>query len=70
MSLNYIGVDITRDGNLNNEVKAQTMKATRVSTYLRDFIWKNRSMSSECKTRIYKTAGGPRPGQTEQKPMQ
>ena len=36
-------------------MKAQTLKASLISGYLRDIIWRNKHMSVDSKTRIYKT---------------
>lgn len=40
MCFNYLGVQITSNRNLSEEVITQTRKATAISGYLRDVIWK------------------------------
>jgi hypothetical protein len=40
---------------LKQEVRIQTTKASRISGYLNNLIWRNKHMSTECKVRIYKT---------------
>ena len=40
-------------------MKAQTLKASLMSGYLRDIIWRNKYMSVDSKTRIYKTCVRP-----------
>lgn len=55
MSFNYLGVGITSSRDLQKEVKCQITKATLIAGYLRDVIWRNKHMTIEGKTRIYKT---------------
>lgn len=55
MRFKYLGVNITNDRNLREEVKDQTTKASIISRYLRDIIWKNKYMNIKSKMRIYKT---------------
>ncbi|GJQ76166.1 hypothetical protein Trydic_g1911 [Trypoxylus dichotomus] len=55
----YLGFEITNSKNLQQEVRAQINKATRISSYLRDLTWRNEYTSAESKVRIYKTAVRP-----------
>ena len=59
MQFKYLGACITSDRDLKEEVKAQTTKASLISGYLRDVIWRNKHLSIESKTRIYKTCVRP-----------
>ncbi|GJQ77948.1 hypothetical protein Trydic_g2309 [Trypoxylus dichotomus] len=43
----YLGVEITSSKNLQREVRAQINKASRMSGYLRDPIWRNKYTSAE-----------------------
>ena len=52
MNFKYLGVTITSSRDLEKEVKAQTLKASLISGYLRDIIWRNKYMSVDSKTRI------------------
>jgi len=51
----YLGAEITSYGNLQNEVREQTMKAFRISGYLRDIVWKNKYLNINSKIRVYKS---------------
>ena len=55
INFKYLGVTITSNRDLEKEVKAQTLKASLISGYLRDIIWRNQYMPVDIKTRIYKT---------------
>lgn len=59
MTFKYLGANITSNRNLKEEVKAQTTKASQISGYLRDIIWRNKYMSTRSKVRIYKTCVRP-----------
>ena len=59
MSFNYLGVNITSNQNSTTEVKSQARNASMISGALRDVIWRNKFMSIESKTRIYKTCVRP-----------
>ena len=59
MNFKYLGVTITSSRDLEKEVKAQTVKASLISGYLRDIIWQNKYMLVDSKTRIYKTCVRP-----------
>ncbi|XP_056641765.1 uncharacterized protein LOC130448413 [Diorhabda sublineata] len=59
MSFKYLGVNITSKRNLKQEVKTQTTAASRISGFLRTVIWRNKFLSIESKTRIYKTCVRP-----------
>ncbi|KAI4501059.1 hypothetical protein M0802_003862 [Mischocyttarus mexicanus] len=59
MKFRYLGVDITSSKNIIEEVRAQTRKTAMVSSCLRDIIWRNKYMSTNCKSRIYKTCVRP-----------
>ncbi|XP_045466553.1 uncharacterized protein LOC123675250 [Harmonia axyridis] len=52
----YLGADITSDGDLKREVRNQTMKASRISGFLQDIVWRNKYLNINSKVRIYKTA--------------
>ncbi|GJQ78864.1 hypothetical protein Trydic_g35 [Trypoxylus dichotomus] len=56
MQFTYLGVKITRSKSVQQEVRAQMNKASRISGYLRHLIWRNKYMSAESKLRKYKTA--------------
>ena len=56
---NYLGVEISSNGNLREEVKTQVTKGTRISGCLNNLIWRNRYMSAESRVRIYKTSVRP-----------
>lgn len=59
MAFNYLGVEITSNRNLKEEVTRQANKAIRVSGCLREVIWRNKFMTTESKMRVYKTAVRP-----------
>ncbi|XP_044746226.1 uncharacterized protein LOC123322928 [Coccinella septempunctata] len=56
---NYLETNISCERNLLEEARTQSIKASRVSGYLRDIVWRNKAMSSQSKTRIYKTCVRP-----------
>ena len=57
MDFKYLSVTIT--SSRKKEAKAQTLIASLISGYLRDIIWRNKYMSVDSKTRIYKTCVRP-----------
>ncbi|KAJ4451851.1 hypothetical protein ANN_03329 [Periplaneta americana] len=59
MSFRCLGVDITSDRHIINEVRNQTQKAARISGCVRDVVWKNKYLNTESKIKIYKTAVRP-----------
>ncbi|XP_045462511.1 uncharacterized protein LOC123672460 [Harmonia axyridis] len=59
MSYTYLGSNITSTRNLKEEVNSQITKASLISGYLRDIIWRNKYMSLSSKVRIYKTCVRP-----------
>lgn len=59
MCFDYLGVRIHSDGNLKEEVRQQVNKAATISGHLKHVIWKNKDLSIECKSRIYKTCVRP-----------
>lgn len=59
MSFKYLGANITSTRNIKEEAKAQTTKASLISGFLRDIIWRNKHMSTRSKVRIYKTCVRP-----------
>lgn len=59
LRFNYLGVSVSSERNLIEEARTQAMKASRVSGYLRDIIWKNKMMSPQSKIKIYKTCVRP-----------
>ena len=59
MNFKYLAVTITSSRDLKKEVKAQTLEAFLLSAYLLDIIGRNKYMSVDSKTRIYKTCVRP-----------
>lgn len=59
MTFNYLGSKITSNKNLIEEVKEQATKASIISGFLKDIIWRNKNMNVESKIRIYKTCVRP-----------
>ena len=59
MSFKYLGANITSNRDLKEEVRTQVTKATLISGFLRDIVWRNKYMSIRSKTRIYKTCVRP-----------
>lgn len=59
MSFNYLGVEVTSDRQLTKEVVNAANKARRISGALNNIIWRNKYLSQEAKTRVYKTAVRP-----------
>lgn len=59
MKFNYFEIETSSDRNIVREVQTQTNKATRISGYLRDIIWRNKHMTTESKVQIYKTCVRP-----------
>ena len=55
MSFEYLGCKITSSGFLEEEVRKQANKAAAISGRLKYPIWKNKHLSTACKSRIYKT---------------
>lgn len=55
MAFEYLGCKITSTGFLEDEVRKQTNKAAAISGHLNYPIWKNKHLSIETKSRIYKT---------------
>ncbi|GJQ83106.1 putative Si dkeyp-35f12.3 [Trypoxylus dichotomus] len=51
----YLRAIITSSGNLDSEVRKQTMKASQISDCLRNIVWRNKYLKME-KVRIYKSA--------------
>lgn len=51
----YLGAEISSERNTYGEATQRTMKAARVSGFLRDVTWKNKYLTTESKSRIYKT---------------
>ena len=49
MNFKYLDVTITSSRDLEKEGKAQTLKASLLSGYLRDIIWRNKYMSEIAK---------------------
>ena len=56
MKFKYLGINITSYGNVEEEVREQVSKASKVAGCLNDLIWRNQHLKQETKTRIYKTA--------------
>lgn len=55
----YLGSEIISTGDLREEVKRQMMKASQTAGRLKDLVWKNKYLTIEGETRIYKTAVRP-----------
>jgi hypothetical protein len=53
MTFKCLGVQMSADRNLTQEVRNQVNKATGISGCLREIIWQNAYMSTESKIRIY-----------------
>ena len=56
---NYLGTEISSNRDLNLEVKQHILKGTRIAGCLNNVIWKNKHMSVDSKTKIYKTCVRP-----------
>jgi len=52
MTFTYLGIDIISDRNITTESNRQAMKATKVSGCLRETVWTNKHMTTECKMRV------------------
>jgi len=60
LKFNYLGTVISSDRYLTEEIRMQANKTNDIAGYLRDIIWKNRSMLTErAKWKIYKTCVRP-----------
>lgn len=59
MTFNYLGVEITSERNLKTEATKQATKAMKVSSCLRQTIWRNEFMTTESKLKVYKTTVRP-----------
>jgi hypothetical protein len=59
LKIKYLGIDITSQGLLQDEVKDQINKTNRISERLNDTVWNNKYISRETKSRIYKTVVRP-----------
>lgn len=59
MDFKYLGIHISSSRRLIDEVRTQVFKASRISGYLRDVIWKNKYLNIESKVKIYKTCVRP-----------
>ncbi|XP_057653803.1 uncharacterized protein LOC130892403 [Diorhabda carinulata] len=53
--IKYLGIELTGYGDIETEVRQQTIKAARVAGCLNDTVWKNKYISIEAKSRAYKT---------------
>lgn len=56
MSFSYLGTKMRSNESSTEEVRAQTMKAYNTLGFLKDVVWRNKYLSIESKTRIYKTS--------------
>uniref|UniRef100_A0A6P7FTG7 Uncharacterized protein LOC114332484 n=1 Tax=Diabrotica virgifera virgifera TaxID=50390 RepID=A0A6P7FTG7_DIAVI len=52
----YLGIDITSYGDVKEEVRQQSLKASKAAGSLNDTIWKNKHLRQDTKARIYKAA--------------
>ncbi|CAG9830511.1 unnamed protein product [Diabrotica balteata] len=52
----YLGIDITSYGDVEEEVRQQSLKANKAAESLNDTIWKNKHQRQDTKSRIYKAA--------------
>lgn len=59
LSFTYLGIQITSYQDLSDEVRHQTIKASRISGYLNDTVWSNKYLKTEPKVRIYKSVVRP-----------
>ena len=55
----YLGIDISNNRNLTQEVRSQANRAATISGCLQSVIWKNKYINTECKVRIYKACVRP-----------
>jgi hypothetical protein len=51
----YLGIKISRDGKVKEKVKHQINKTNRVVKCLNNTIWKNKHLSVDTKSKIYKS---------------
>ena len=59
ISFEYLGCKITSAGLLEDEARKQVNKAAAISGHLRYPIWKNKHLSIDCKSKIYKVCVRP-----------
>lgn len=59
MSVKYLGIKLTYNNDIEEEVREQTMKANRIAGCLNDTIWRNKHIRTETKSRIYKSVVRP-----------
>ena len=59
LKIKYLGIDITSQGLVEDEVKGQINKDNRISGCLNDTVWNNKYISRETKFIIYKTVVRP-----------
>lgn len=55
----YLGIKLSYDNNIEDEVRDQTIKANRTAGCLNDTIWRNKHLRIETKARIYKAVVRP-----------
>ena len=55
MTFNYLGSELTSTGSLQEEIKIQRNKATKIAGCLNDLILRQKYFKKESKVRIYKT---------------
>ncbi|XP_057653777.1 uncharacterized protein LOC130892390 [Diorhabda carinulata] len=55
MKFKYLGIEISGYGDIETEVRQQTIKAARAAKCLNDTIWENKYISIEANSRTYKT---------------
>lgn len=59
MKFRYLGIEISVCGDVEEEVREQTTRATRVAGCLNDTVWRNKNISIQTKSRIYKAVVRP-----------
>ncbi|XP_045473979.1 uncharacterized protein LOC123680232 [Harmonia axyridis] len=59
MKFKYLGIELSGCGDVEEEVRAQTVRATRVAVCLSDTVWRNKNIKVKTKARIYKAVVRP-----------
>ena len=55
MKFKYLGIEISSFGDVEAEVREQTIRAANVAGSLNNLIWSNKNIRIEAKSRIYKS---------------
>ncbi|XP_057671965.1 uncharacterized protein LOC130903732 [Diorhabda carinulata] len=59
MKFEYLGIEISRFGDVENEVREKTTEPSRIAACLNETIWQNKHIEIEAKSRIYKATVRP-----------